>query len=328
MATTKQRRILQMRYKAGGAYESHRRSHPEVGQISPSIRSDLNLPTRDKLLPVTLALISGDRTALAHFAGSALDKQCVAHPDRIGLWRPGKNARCPLVPSVRPAGVFRNVANDATYNGGGRDRTTSADIKDSADTLKLAASSAAMTEEMRFLMDCFGFLHLKALLSPEQIEQARRAYTEALQSPDEHHSAPLGLPALESLISHPTLLRIYGEFAGENDVRLVSAGLLHSPPRAEAAAKVGGAQLHCQREYDHLHAMFGVRPSGLGDGDGRITLNNWVTFPYFDSVQPGDGGTQKPQSFCTFTPTWFECMLNTPISNLRSFVCVVLSIVR
>ena len=78
--------------------------------------------------------------------------------------------------------------------------------------------------------------------------------------------------------------------AGDDELRCVSAGLLHNSPRPVDAAGLSPGHLHCQREYDHHHAQYSTRPSGLGDGEGRISLNNFVAFPYLDAVGPDDGG--------------------------------------
>ena len=76
---------------------------------------------------------------------------------------------------------------------------------------------------------------------------------------------------------------------GDDELHCVSVGLMHNSPRPENATLQPG-HFHCQREYDRYHAQFSTRPSSCGDGEGRISLNNFVAFPYFDEVRPDDGG--------------------------------------
>ena len=67
-----------------------------------------------------------------------------------------------------------------------------------------------MSAEMRFLMDAYGYLHLRAVLSPAEVAAARKAHDHARNS-----GGVIGSQALEQLITHPRLLPIYREFAGE-----------------------------------------------------------------------------------------------------------------
>ena len=81
---------------------------------------------------------------------------------------------------------------------------------------------------------------------------AREVYDEAAQD----RGAGTGLfgrPALERLIAHPKLLPIYEEFAGDDQLRLVSAGLLHDQPKAEGAPLQPG-------QNKSLQILCGSRP--------------------------------------------------------------------
>lgn len=174
-STTRQRRTFTMRYKSGREWSSHR-DHPDHVHrpvcVDPDIRKRLRLPQQTRLLPETVALVSGDSDALIGFAHSAL--AAWKHPPvpehRAPLWRSGRNLSCALPPGGSPL----------------------------------------MTAEMRFLMDACGFLHLRAVLSPAEVDAACAEYTEALEDGN-----IIGRPALEHLVTHPRLLPIYHEFAGE-----------------------------------------------------------------------------------------------------------------
>ena len=91
--------------------------------------------------------------------------------------------------------------------------------------------------------------------------------------------------------------------AGDETLHCVSAGMLHNAPRPVGAPLSPGG-FHCQREYDRHHAQFSTRPSGLGDCEGRISLNNWVVFPYFDVVGPDDGGAHLAGPDKHESPYW------------------------
>lgn len=81
---------------------------------------------------------------------------------------------------------------------------------------------------------------------------AREVYAEAAQD----RGAGTGLfgrPALERLIAHPKLLPIYEEFAGDDQLHLVSAGLLHDQPKAEGAPLQPG-------QNKSLQILCGSRP--------------------------------------------------------------------
>ena len=69
---------------------------------------------------------------------------------------------------------------------------------------------------------------------PPKVAAAREVYAEAAQDSGAG-TGLFGRPALERLIAHPKLLPIYEEFAGDDQLHLVSAGLLHDQPKAEGA---------------------------------------------------------------------------------------------
>ena len=176
-SVVRQRRTLTMRYKSGSEWSSHR-DHPDHAhrpkQIDPHVRRQLGLPSPQVLLPETVALVSGDGAALAGFAQSALAawKRPAVPGSRAPLWRAGQNPSCALPPAGSPP--------------------------------------TTVTPDMRFLMSTYGFLHLRAVLSPAEVAVAREAYADAMTG-----GGIMGRPPLEQLITHPKLLPIYQEFAGE-----------------------------------------------------------------------------------------------------------------
>ena len=121
-STTRQRRTMTMRYKSGPEWLSHRDHEDHVHrprQISPRVRSHLGLSDQ-QMRPETVALVSGDSAALTGFAQSALRtwKRPPAAESRPPLWRAGRNPSVAMPPGP----------------------------------------PAAMTAEMRFLMDAYGFV--------------------------------------------------------------------------------------------------------------------------------------------------------------------------
>ena len=88
---------------------------------------------------------------------------------------------------------------------------------------------------------------------------AREVYAEAAQD----RGAGTGLfgrPALERLIAHPKLLPIYEEFAGDDQLHLVSAGLLHDQPKAEGAPLQPGQNVLRRFCVEVAHSSFDENP--------------------------------------------------------------------
>ena len=148
-----------------------------------------------------------------------------------------------------------------------------------------------MTPEQRYLFDINGYLHLPNVLSASELAGTRAAIDRYIATPDDE--LPEGFSrsddgksyangfafdkALESLIFHPTLWPIIKEFT--HDRPAFSRGTLlvdshqHEPLR-----------LHCARED------FGWQSTRYDTREDRIFCDDFVIFPYFDDVFPGDGG--------------------------------------
>ena len=148
-----------------------------------------------------------------------------------------------------------------------------------------------MTPEQRYLFDINGYLHIPNVLSNSELVAARAAVDRYIATPEDQ--LPEGFScsedgkyyangfafekALESLIVHPCLWPIIKEFT--HDRPAFSRGTLlvdsykHKP-----------FHLHCAREdYGWQSTRFDTR-------EGRIFCDDFVIFPYFDDVFPGDGG--------------------------------------
>lgn len=148
-----------------------------------------------------------------------------------------------------------------------------------------------MTPEQRYLFDINGYLHLPNVLSNRELAAGRAAIDRYIATPDDE--LPEGFSrsddgksyangfafdkALESLIFHPTLWPIVKEFT--HDRPAFSRGtLLVDSHRHESL------RLHCARED------FGWPSTRYDTREGRIFCDDFVIFPYFDDVFPGDGG--------------------------------------
>ena len=148
-----------------------------------------------------------------------------------------------------------------------------------------------MTPEQRYLFDLHGYLHIPNLLSDSELAAARAAVDRYIATPDDH--LPEGFSrsedgknyahgfafdkALEAITLHPSLWPIIKEFT--HDRPAFSRGTLlvdsheHEPLR-----------LHCARED------FGWQSTRYDTRENRIFCDDFVIFPYFDDVFPGDGG--------------------------------------
>ena len=204
-SAARQRRTLTMRYKSGPEWRSHR-DHPDHAQRPTRIDPRLR---RHLGLPNPAAL---QPATVALVSGDRLALTAFAE-SALASW---KQPPMPGIPTTRAPlwRAGRNLSCEAPPPAG------------------------CVTPEMRFLMDACGFVHLRAVLSPTEVAAARQDYAEAVEQ-----GGIVGRPALERLITHPRLLPIYQEFAGEC-APPVLPGLLHcrffSPTRATDSS--GGRQ--------------------------------------------------------------------------------------
>ncbi|NKB68568.1 MAG: hypothetical protein GKR89_16015 [Candidatus Latescibacteria bacterium] len=148
-----------------------------------------------------------------------------------------------------------------------------------------------MTPEQRYLFDINGYLHLPNVLSSRELAAARAAVDRYMGTPPEE--LPEGFScsedgksyangfafdkALEALVVHPGWWPIVREFTHDRPAfsrgTLLVDGHQHEPLR-----------LHCARED------FGWQSTRYDTREGRIFCDDFVVFPYFDDVFPGDGG--------------------------------------
>lgn len=148
-----------------------------------------------------------------------------------------------------------------------------------------------MTEEQRYQLDLWGFLHIRDALSEQELSEARDAADRYV------HSTPEDLPAgfeikgkrhihgfafdkaLERLATHRSIWPIIKE-ATKGRPRLTSGTLqINNPDELKDVLR-----LHCAKDDYGWDAMrWDVR-------DGRIFCNHIVVFPYLTDVNPGDGG--------------------------------------
>ena len=150
-----------------------------------------------------------------------------------------------------------------------------------------------MTEEQRYLFDLCGFLHLKNVLTPEELDAASDAANRYIDSAPEDRPPHFGRSenlkgfahgfafdrALEKLVFLPAVWPIVLELTNGKPM-LASGTMLVDSPDGHTEA----VQLHCARDdYGFESARYEVRR-------GRIYCDDFVVFPYLDDVLPGDGG--------------------------------------
>ena len=148
-----------------------------------------------------------------------------------------------------------------------------------------------MNEEQRYLFDLFGFLHLKAVLTPEQLSAATAAADRYIDGaaedrPPEFKANGKGHAhgfafdrALEQLVFLPAVWPIVLELTNGKPM-LASGTLMVDDPTIPSEA----GPLHCARDdYGFESARYEVRHD-------RIYCDDFVVFPYLDDVHPGDGG--------------------------------------
>jgi ectoine hydroxylase-related dioxygenase (phytanoyl-CoA dioxygenase family) len=148
-----------------------------------------------------------------------------------------------------------------------------------------------MTEEQRYLLDLWGYLHIKSAFSGKELTSATEAAKRYVDSD------PTGLPdgfgiegkrhlhgfafdkSLERLATHASIWPIIKEIT-KGRPRLTSGTLQIDRPNPENEP----LRFHCARDDYGWDAMrWDVR-------DGRVFCNHIVAFPYLTDVNPGDGG--------------------------------------
>ncbi len=150
-----------------------------------------------------------------------------------------------------------------------------------------------MTEEQRYLFDLCGFLHLKNVLTPEELDAASEAARRYIDSAPEDLPPHFGQSenlkgfahgfafdrALEKLVFLPAVWPIVLELTNGKPM-LASGTLMVDDPDGHTEA----SPLHCARDdYGFESARYEIRHS-------RIYCDDFVVFPYLDDVHPGDGG--------------------------------------
>jgi ectoine hydroxylase-related dioxygenase (phytanoyl-CoA dioxygenase family) len=150
--------------------------------------------------------------------------------------------------------------------------------------------SVGLTAEQRYLMDLNGYLHIKGVLTPVELEAARAAVSdyESASPVPEGFEVPEGgrgnfpngfafSPALGALAWHPKLRNAILELT-DGKPKLSSGTLMVQD------SSYGGGGLHCARED---HGWDSARWETVA---GRCHCDNFVVFPYLDDVHEGDGG--------------------------------------
>jgi len=154
-----------------------------------------------------------------------------------------------------------------------------------------------MTNEQRYLYDLQGYLHLKNVLSTEELRAAQQAAERYIKTPPEDLPDGFGIDlsrkelkrclhgfafdkALERLCLHPSSWSIITELTNQKP-RLGSGTLLVNLPNDGTSEPL---QLHCaQDELGWEAVRYEVR-------SGRIFCDDLVVFPYLSDVYSGDGG--------------------------------------
>eukprot|EP01052_Picozoa_sp_SAG31_P041992 SAG31_NODE_6530_length_1986_cov_2.842077_1_plen_321_part_00 len=176
-----------------------------------------------------------------------------------------------------------------------------------------------MDEEQRYLLDLQGFLLVKSVLSDEELAAAQDAagrYADAAFA-----ASQAGLPdgfgqkgarssnlwcgvafdkALEWLCWHPRIWPLILELT-DNRPQMNGPGtmivddLQHSSTSLRMDEPEPEVNWHCAREIgdqeDGSYDAQRARAAACCEmRDGKLRCNNFVCFPYLDTVEPGDGG--------------------------------------
>ena len=148
-----------------------------------------------------------------------------------------------------------------------------------------------MTPKQRYLFDLTGYLHLKNVLSGEELRRAQDAVERCVQTPPE--ALPPGISyggggysngfsfdkSLETLTLHPKTWAIVKELTS-NKPRFNRGTLVAKGPEHDQVI----GKLHCARED------CGWQTRRYVVKNGQIHCNDFVVFFYFTDVYPGDGG--------------------------------------
>ena len=183
-----------------------------------------------------------------------------------------------------------------------------------------------MTPEMRYLLDLNGYLHLRGALSPRELHACRAAADRyvALCAAVERAGAGASVPEgfgngakpghpggrgysngyawekpLEQLLFHRRVWPIVLELTDGRPG--LSTGTMIVDDAALGQAHQQGSHLHCAREDVEGIVNPGRSPSNVAPFEGscycqrdpnsdRIRSDNFVVFPYLDSVAEGEGG--------------------------------------
>ncbi|MDP6503219.1 MAG: phytanoyl-CoA dioxygenase family protein [Planctomycetota bacterium] len=148
-----------------------------------------------------------------------------------------------------------------------------------------------MTPEERYLFDLNGFLHLKNVLSENELIAAQEAADRYITTPPNDLPPGFGIDgirhingfafdkSLERLVFHPEIWPIVREFTAGRPK--LSGGTLQ--------VSVGNSDDHAYRLHSAREDT-GPDSSHYEVRDGRIFCDNSVFFHYLSDVNPGDGG--------------------------------------
>ena len=138
-----------------------------------------------------------------------------------------------------------------------------------------------MTSKQRYLFDLNGYLHIKNVLSDEELREAQQAVERCVRtSPDQlPHGRNFAFDkSLEALTMHPVTWPIVKELTDDKP-RFNRGSLV-----VETHEKQTMTPFHCAREDCGWQTRrYEVR-------NGRIFCNDIIAFFYFTDVYPGDGG--------------------------------------
>ena len=150
-----------------------------------------------------------------------------------------------------------------------------------------------MTPEQRYLFDVTGYLHIKNVLSGEELKAAQEAADRYINaSPEElppgfdanGKHLPNGFAfdkALEALTVHPATWPIILELTN-NKPQLHRGTMIADRPGVRESEEP--LRLHSARED------FGWQSNRYEVRNGRTFCDDFVVFPYLTDVHPGDGG--------------------------------------
>jgi hypothetical protein len=150
-----------------------------------------------------------------------------------------------------------------------------------------------MTPEQRYLFDLNGYLHLENVIAGKELEACQRAVEDYISTPAAELPVDFGTTngrmfengfawdkCLEALVFHPAYWSIIREFTARKPRFLRGTMLVNMP----GDDQVHAGSFHCAREdYGWYSTRYECR-------DSQIYCDDFVIFPYFYDVHPGDGG--------------------------------------